>query len=448
MDTVYTQLIAAYSTPEALLAYLQSEAGGSLRVSRPAAAGDPHVLIHYPKARSEEVAAAAEGGLPPHVRFFRSVVWNTATHRPVALSPVKAEAEESLGAALAAAEDGGLVAEEFVDGVMINTWHDGAVWRLATRTRLDASAGFHTRRSFADLFGEACAASDVAHLQPGLCYTWALQHPDNRIVAPVPAPRAVLLQVAAVDAATGGVRLLDPRAAAAAAPPLPALYPCTPGLTLAAVRERVATEGARLGLAFQGLVFKQAATGRRWKLRSPTYAGVKELRGNDPDIDFVLLSRVAEGRLPAYLAAYPEEAPRCAALQGAYEAAAQAAEAWHTAVFKQRRCEWPAVPLGLQPLVRALEDHYRAVVRPEGGRMTPALCEAVLAAQDPARKLWVVRRCGAAPLHPPQPQAAKRLRTDAAEAAVMQEEGGEAARRDGSRRSRRGGRTQAQGAHH
>lgn len=396
---VYAELIAAHPTPEGLLAYLQSEEGGALCVAYPAdPQTDPHVLIHYGKLRSEQVATSAS--VPKHVRAFRSVVWCTRTHRPVALSPLKAEPEESLEEVL---RDAGaattLIAEEFVDGVMVNMWHDGSRWRVATRTRLDATSGYHSRRSFADLFTEAFAAtglSQEAHLQQGLCYTWALQHPQNRIVAPVAAPRVVLLQVATmVDG--GEARILDVRTTAVVAAgvaPVPT-YPCfagAEGFTLASVRERVVSEGDRLGLAFQGLVFKDYATGRRWRLRSPTYAGVKELRGNEPDIDFVLLSRAVEGRLGAYLQAYPEEAVRAAELQGAYDAAAAAAEAWYGAVFKARRVPLNSVPAALQPLLRALEEHYKEVVRPEGATMTPATCECVLAAQDPARKLWVVRR--------------------------------------------------------
>ena len=82
--TVFKDLIEQYPTWEQLERYLESEEGGLFRVvdrSSPSLC-----LIRYEKGVSKMNLA--------HSKWFRSVVWNTNTNRPVCVAPSKAESQD------------------------------------------------------------------------------------------------------------------------------------------------------------------------------------------------------------------------------------------------------------------------------------------------------------------------------------------------------------------
>ena len=173
MNTTFKTLIEKYSTSEALVAFLRSDEGGRLKVRDAHLTPEtPLVVIHYDRNASDMSVA--------WIREFRSVVWNMRTNRPVCIAPMR-------GSEFGAAVDAGLTdftAEDFVDGVMINMFFDGTIWRFTTRTQLDAGGSFYGTRSFAELFMEAFTHSGLQfdNFHRDKCYSFVLQHPEERVV--------------------------------------------------------------------------------------------------------------------------------------------------------------------------------------------------------------------------------------------------------------------------
>lgn len=183
----FRDLFEQYTSWNSLSEYLQSEAGGKLRVISFAA--DNLAIVRYVKGQSDMTRE--------HVRLFRSVVWNTQTNRPICVAPVKAEPTN-----VRAPEKGKYWVSEFVDGVMMNVFRNGsAAPKIATRTSLGANNTFYTTKSFAEMFSEA--TPDDIHwetiLQPNTFVSCVLQHPDHKVVAQVRAPRIVVTQYGSVD---------------------------------------------------------------------------------------------------------------------------------------------------------------------------------------------------------------------------------------------------------
>lgn len=140
---MFADIIARFPTAEALFAWLKTDEGGRLVVRDEFATPDaPLVIIHYDKKKSNMTI--------PHVSLFRSVIWNMNSNRPVFVAPRRADTVSMEPADLQGIQR----VEDFIDGVMINMFHDGRGWRLATRTQLDAPGHFYGTRSFADLFWE------------------------------------------------------------------------------------------------------------------------------------------------------------------------------------------------------------------------------------------------------------------------------------------------------
>ncbi|NDE18207.1 hypothetical protein EBZ80_25145, partial [bacterium] len=195
--SVYASLIAAYPTWELLSAYLKSDEGGALRIEDHSLPTSPFAVIRYVKGASDLSK--------PHVRAFRSVVWDTLAHRPVSVTSWKSADGESTPDSTPGVEFAAdaFHVQHFVDGVLIGMFWDSynSRWRIHTRTTLDAQCRFYSQtRTFASLFDEATHRLDLGFLDKTRSYSWTLQHPENRIVCAVLLPRATITDVASVDA--------------------------------------------------------------------------------------------------------------------------------------------------------------------------------------------------------------------------------------------------------
>jgi hypothetical protein len=377
MNTEFKTLIEAYPTSEALFTHLRDSARLQIRTERSAGvdAARPLALIFYDKETSDMAS--------PLASIFRSVVWNMYTNRPVCVAPMRGvELDPS-------AADVPFVAEDFVDGVMINQFWDGERWRLASRTQFDATGTFYGKTPFADLFMETFTASGatVDGLDKALCYSWVLQHPKERVVvaAPYGVPRIFLAEVSRI-AADGSVSILSvaerraalPVAGSAGDKMMPVVHDLA---TLVAVRDRVVAWGRRLGAAWQGIVVK-TADGTRYKLRSEQYNEARQLRGNHAKLAYLWLERWSENKINQYLRLYPEEQHDAEQVINRFKACTQEVHDVYQAIYKRRE----------YPLGRASRKYRKLIweMRQAGVKGFFADIRAFMNKQDVARKLWLV----------------------------------------------------------
>ena len=299
MNSTFSTLMKTYTSWSALSSYLQSEEGGKLQVNDYSSAEQPFVLIRYVKGKSDLTK--------PHVRAFRSVVWDVLENRPVSVTPYKSMDGESLPETESLE---GYTVEAFADGVLIGMFYDkyNSVWRIHTRSTLNAKCRFYSEiKTFATMFQEAMGVQQLtpASLSAGdnrdISYSWVLQHPENRIVVPAPVPRATLVQAVRIGAdgvVTNAPEELTGRGYAIAS---------VSGLTTTAlVRERLKEFDAKYAHTFQGFVVK-SADGTRWKMRGAEYNRIRSFRSNTPRRDFMWMTLWRTGKLYDYLKYFPEE---------------------------------------------------------------------------------------------------------------------------------------------
>ena len=358
MTSLLDALVSKYTTADALFAFLRSPAGGLHMVIEEV--DSPVAIIYYDKRFStlrDEL---------------RSVIWNKTTNRPFCVSP-------GYGHKFGVAVDHGLttgsfITEEFIDGVMINQFHDGTRWRLASHTQLDAEGSFYGKRPFAELFNETFAALGLStdQLTPGLAYSWVLQHPEERVVASPPYGIPVLRLVKVYSAASAGEL---PTALKALQPQRYALS------TLEDVKEFVVAEGRRKGFQFKGVCLK-TATNQRYKLRSMEYEAAAFLRGNQAKRAYTWLDLWSTGSLPAYLRIYPEEQCDADAIIGRFKDITQEAHELYLKVYRAKE-----LPLGQAP------QKYRKLLwdahKTGKGAYFPNFRQ-FMNVQDTPRKLWLV----------------------------------------------------------
>jgi hypothetical protein len=363
--TVYTDLISQHPTSEALIAWLQSEDGGLLKVRDSRKGPDDHlVVIYYNKESNASLA---------HVPHFRSVVWDMCLNVPVCVAPAKADTSEPTT----------FVAEDFLDGVMLNMFWDRSCWRLASRSQLDAGNTFYSRRPFLSLFMEAVQANglNLNDLDTNYNYSWVLQHPQERVVVEIPygIPRLRLVSMSQFSG-TNYRTLYTPEDALP--PAFVELLPKRHVLpTLKDVQERVTAWGKQFGPKFKGLMVK-SPDGRRWAYTSKEYEAALALRGNNAKLSFVWLERWSEKKLNQYLALYPEEAHAATAVVDGFKACTQEAYDLYHKIYRER-----AFPLGQAPQKyrKLLWDIHAA----RAGAYFANLQE-FMNKQDTARKLWLV----------------------------------------------------------
>jgi len=121
---------------------------------------------------------------------YRSVIINEAGV-VVGFAPPKSILAETFMATrpiIADANNENIVAEEFVEGTMLNVFFNAGVWEVATKQTIGANVRFYTNNvdTFYSMFLDAMQNIGLTldMLDKKNSYSFVLQHPKNRIVVP------------------------------------------------------------------------------------------------------------------------------------------------------------------------------------------------------------------------------------------------------------------------
>ena len=371
--TVFTTLRTQYSTWSALCEFLKSDEGGRLRVIEDGSSSNANsfAILRYVKGISDFSKS--------HVPFFRSVVWNTQTHLPVSVAPVKAQKGDP-------PVNTPLRITDFIDGVMIQAWNTNAAAgvEIATRTSIGAKGTFYSQRPFADLLEDALKPLGGSHtflnanLQPGQFVSLLLQHPEHKTVAVIQTPRVYVTTFGSIDAEGLVTFQLDPatwpqRLASLA----PTLY--EPSKVFAESAEATTMlHASSLGHTWQGLVFQDMTSTSRWRLRNPAYMAVRNLRGAEASQTARFLRLRAEGKVKEYISFFHEESSIFWTLEQLLRARTQGLYDAYTRLHKAKSSSMRDLPLIFRPHVYALHGQYMAKFT-SGQRPPPVLKETVIA---------------------------------------------------------------------
>jgi len=326
---VFKDLVTQYPSWEELQKYLESPEGGLFRVADNKE-DSGFCVIRYEKGTSKMDL--------PHSKWFRSVVWNTKTNRPVCVAPAKAAAQEFPFKTLKDVSNAGIICQELHDGFMINCFKavGDDTFHITSRSRLSAAGKFYSNKSFRELFEEAyvntnnglassyedirspnSASSEVATF-----YSFLVQHSEHRNVNPIKSNRVYLVH--------SGVVYDDGRIEFEDSPEMVRGVPNIKNIPLVPVVRKQKISYAQIVVteesvsddsevqkwvkqqlvdrdwSFQGLVFKDGA-GNRWRYRSEKYSAVKTLRGNSPNIVERFAQLYTQSLIVRYLEYFPED---------------------------------------------------------------------------------------------------------------------------------------------
>jgi hypothetical protein len=252
--------------------------------------------------------------LIPSYGLCRSVIVN-ADNNVVGFSPPKSVSIESFIEANGE-DNSNVIAEEFIEGTMINLFFDPVTndWEIATRNTVGAFGHFFKspggQKTFREMFGEAALQNNmvVDLLEKTYCYSFVLQHPDNRMVVPFTTPQLYLVGLYEVvkdnnqDICVKSYRISEfKHLFSTTSVKFPETYNFISYAEL--VHEYCSKKSS---FVIMGIILHNYATGERSKIRNPAYEEVKRLRGNQPKLQYQYLTLRREGKVHDFLKYYPE----------------------------------------------------------------------------------------------------------------------------------------------
>lgn len=385
--TLWKEWAERYPEWPLLQAYLESEAGGFLRISDQS---DELAILRYDKATSRHEL--------PHVRWCRSVVWDKVRMVPVSVAPPKATAEPFPYVSRNEAEKAGIVWEEYVDGFMIQCFRrlGDPVLHLTSRSSLDASGTFYSSVPFRELCVEAVAAMgwnleervrapDAEKGEWAVGLSLLVQHPAHHRVTPVTVPRVWCVHSTVTDR-HGVVHLQNEF------PSWSEEADCPPEADEAVddVASWIRDIHHSRPWSFRGMVAKDA-TGQRWRFTSEKYAAVRSLRGNEvhPMDRYARLLTQNLGAL--YLTYYPEDVQVFSLYAVFMNDIVQTLHEWYLSLFVHKRCTWAEVPVVYRSHLYAIHGLYLSQLRATQRWVTTHDIRGYLTQQPAPRIVFLIR---------------------------------------------------------
>ena len=359
VDT-FAELSKTYTTWAELSAFLQSD---TLKLRIVEQEGGLAV-IRYDK----DVKTAADVGM------YRSVVWDTSANTPVCVAPFRATEGTPVEVQLSSVED-------FVDGFMMNAWVTNGTLRVATRTRVGGENKFYSDKTFAQLFDECLAQTSLkdtdglkacleglraAENATSAFASFVVQHPEHRIVAKMTDPALYTVHTGTVMA-DGAVNISErsvnwPEALASLRI---STYSQKKFETADEVEVLLRNTAAQRGWRWQGLVFKDGK-GRRWRMRTPTYTLLRQLRGSESTPLERFFRLRAERKVVEYLKHYKEESDQFWGYEESLRARTSDVFSAYVDVHKAHAVTFKDLPAELRPAVFLLHTKWRDELRPKG----------------------------------------------------------------------------------
>lgn len=310
--------------------------------------------------------------LVPSYGLFRSVVINN-DNTVVSFAPPKSVSYEVF-VEKHPEKTNGVIAEEFVEGTMINLFWDPTIglhgsWEIATRNTVSANVSFYKNGfTFNAMFLEACKENglDISGLDKKYCYSFVLQHPENRIVVPFKKPQLYLVEIYHIvnteDAVT--VNLVDITTYFnygfdTSSVRLPEIYYFE---SYSELKDKYASRNTSYDIL--GVVIKDTETGLRCKIRNPVYEDIRHLKGNQPKLQYQYLCLRQQGKVKEYLTYYPEHKKEFSSVRDQLHAFTETLFQNYVKCYIKKEQELKAFPGQFKTHMFKLHEIYRNDLKP------------------------------------------------------------------------------------
>ena len=337
--------------------------------------------------------------LIPHYGIFRSVIINSLNN-VVCFSPPKSlHADKFMEMYPVSVSDSdsdsdtkkNIIAQEFVEGTMINVFYDPAAssWQIATRSTVGGNMSFFqasnsgtnsntssNAKTFNEMFQDACVTNqlNIHTLHPGFCYSFVLQHPCNRIVVPFSKPQLYLVEVySIIHELDGSINVYNQDLSVvkqngmwgATTIRFPENYEFT---SYSELINKFASPNTPYNI--MGVVIKNVVTNERCKIRNPIYEEVRQLRGNQSKLQYQYLTLRKDGKIPEFIKFYPETKPELSKFRDQIHMFTNTLHQNYVSCYVKKEKPLKEFPEQYRTHMFKLHEHYLAHLRETKGAVT------------------------------------------------------------------------------
>ena len=291
---------------------------------------------------------------------------------------------------------------EFCEGTMINLFWNTEVgdWELATKGTIGARCKFFQEypKTFRYLFLEILTEKQIelSSFNKNYIYSFIIQHPDNRIVVPFDKMDIKLIQMYIVDenndiSSFNTLQELSEKIKENMTIETPQLLHKIVDCTNCSIEEvKNKFKGLNLPWKIVGAVLTNTKTGLRTKIRNPSYEYVKELKGNNPKIQFQYYSLRQSNRVREYLKFYPEK-------KGEFEKLRSQLHKWTVQLYQnyincyiKKQAPLKIFPYEFRPHMFKIHRKYIEELKPINGYVSKKVVIDYVNTLEPPRLMYVI----------------------------------------------------------
>jgi hypothetical protein len=274
--------------------------------------------------------------------------------------------------------------QEYVEGTMVNMFYspENTEWEVATRSNIGARCKFYQdgQKTFRTMFLETMnnLKYEFSMFNKNYSYSFVLQHPENRIVAPFATTRIVLTNIYECNykgqpgvimsipinplnesqywnPGNANIRLFTPR-------PLDKIMDCT-GMTISELADKISKN--TLDYSIMGAVVYDKNTGNRIKIRNPAYEEIRRLKGNSPKLQFQYYKLRQSGLVGEFLKYYPENRTMFSKFQGQVHAWTSTLYNYYIKCYIKKEKPLKEFPFEYRTHMFRLHRHYLDNLKPQ-----------------------------------------------------------------------------------
>lgn len=339
-------------------------------------------LCHYRK----DILTACEEDYDGVYSKYRSVIFDTNCVM-ISSSPFKSLSQRKFQQTYDL-DNINVVLEEFVEGTMINVFHDGNQWQISTRTCIGGNNTFYNNgvagaKSFSTMFEEVCRDVGFSYdmLEKDISYSFIMQHIDNRVVSQYQFNDLILVEAYRIshNDTNSVVNFIDVNGLNANFTGSNVRFPTRfdkqnyddysnvqknfdididdTKIQKSAILQNVDTIP-------KGVVVKNLSNGHRMKFRNTTYDYLAELRGNQAKLEFHYMTLRKDKKISLFLQIYPEYEDRFMEFRDKIHNFTQALFFHYFKCFKERSIALKEAPYELRSHLYELHGKYINELRP------------------------------------------------------------------------------------
>ena len=251
--------------------------------------------------------------------LWRSVILNKKTKKILAFSPPKSLSWSEFTQNNTVEE---CVITKFEEGTMINLFYDKDLgdWEISTKSSIGGRYKYfkESPKTFRSMFLEAMNYTGLEFnmLDPDYCYSFVLQHPENRIVVLHKKMKLILTNIYQFQ----DMKIYEQPISIQYISEDESMEKDVMGDILTSLQKKYAPGAAghtweeiynsnqKMDIEYTnvGIQVYNKITGYRTKLRNPSYEQVKFLKGNSPKLQFQYYNLRQADKVKEFLVYYPE----------------------------------------------------------------------------------------------------------------------------------------------